>query len=489
MKFKVFVSGNQSELREERFAVKDAIINTGIFREFFEVFIFEDVAAAGNNPASRYLNELKNSNIYLGILGQKYGFKADDGLSATEKEFDTFINSVSSGEVLIFIKGDNNLKRDEDTRKFFNKIKESLVYRRFESLDDLKCQVTYSLEQFLINNGLIQTGPFEDRINPEADYSAIDEKEVKDFLQKRALKLDVDIPEGSIYETLQNRLNVLKEFNGEYMPTNAALLFFSLQASDYIPQNEIRIARYQGVTRFRTIDNLEIKGSVYGILKEVEIFFKRNTRLANKIVDFKRVDIPEYPYDAIREAIINAIAHRDYNSLGAPIMFSIFDDRVEISNPGGLLPGMNINKLDGHHASRNQRICEIFHQTKDMEKYGTGIGKMKKLMKEHGLEEPEFSEEGDFFVVKFYGPGENILDLVSDIPDDRMVDLKELGLNDRQIKALEIMVNEGKVFTNSLYQETFEVSRNTSSRDLMGLIEKNQAQIIGKGRYTQYKAT
>jgi ATP-dependent DNA helicase RecG len=161
---------------------------------------------------------------------------------------------------------------------------------------------------------------------------------------------------------------------------------------------------------------------------------------------------------------------------------------VEISNPGGLLPGMSINKLDGHHASRNQRICEIFHQTKDMEKYGTGIGKMKKLMKEHGLEEPEFSEEGDFFVVKFYGPGENILDLVSDIPDDRMVDLKELGLNDRQIKALEMMVNEGKVFTNSLYQETFEVSRRTATRDLKGLIEVNMIHMSGIKKGTKYVA-
>ncbi len=61
MKYRVFVSGNQSELREERFTVKDAIVNTGIFREFFEVFIFEDIAAGGNNPASRYLNEVKNS--------------------------------------------------------------------------------------------------------------------------------------------------------------------------------------------------------------------------------------------------------------------------------------------------------------------------------------------------------------------------------------------------------------------------------------------
>ena len=121
------------------------------------------------------------------------------------------------------------------------------------------------------------------------------------------------------------------------------------------------------------------------MLDEVEVLFKRNTRLANKIVEFKRVDIPEYPCEAIREAVVNAIAHRDYTRRGAPIKISIFDDRVEVDNPGGLLPGLNIRSLEGVHETRNDKICSIFHGTKDMERYGTGIIKMKNLMKKHGL--------------------------------------------------------------------------------------------------------
>ncbi|MBI4650452.1 hypothetical protein HY745_04030 [Candidatus Desantisbacteria bacterium] len=146
------------------------------------------------------------------------------------------------------------------------------------------------------------------------------------------------------------------------------------------------------------IDSQEIKGTIYKMLDEVENFFKRNTRLANKIVEFKRVDIPEYPFEAIRESIINAIAHRDYTRMGAPIMVSIFDDRVEVRNPGGLLPGLNIKKLEGNHVTRNEKICNIFHETMDMERFGTGIGKIKKLMKEHGLSVPDLSEEGDFLL-------------------------------------------------------------------------------------------
>lgn len=198
------------------------------------------------------------------------------------------------------------------------------------------------------------------------------------------------------------------------------------------------------------------------------------------------VDIPEYPFEAVREAIVNAIAHRDYTRTGSPIMVAIFDDRVEVSNPGGLLPQLNIKKLEGRHATRNESVCAIFHETMDMERFGTGIGKMKKLMKEHGLSLPEFSEEGDFFVVKFYGPGEKILDLVPGIPGHRQTDLKKLGLNERQIEALRLMVNEKKRMTIAAYVSVFkEISSKTAIRDLKQLIDSGFVQKVGykKGAY------
>jgi ATP-dependent DNA helicase RecG len=224
------------------------------------------------------------------------------------------------------------------------------------------------------------------------------------------------------------------------------------------------------------------------MLEQVEAFFLRNTRLANKIVEFKRIDIPEYPVEAIREAVINAIAHRNYNRRGAPIMVAIFDDRVEVRNPGGLLPGLNIKKLEGTHATRNQAICNIFHETMDMERFGTGIGKMKKLMKEHGLPAPKFSEEGDFFIVKFYGPGDKILDLVPSIPEHRQTDLKKLGLNDRQIEALRLMVNDKKTMEILVYCERFQVNEKTARRDLKELINTGLVEKIGSTKGAFFKA-
>ena len=169
-------------------------------------------------------------------------------------------------------------------------------------------------------------------------------------------------------------------------------------------------------------------------------------------------------------------------------MVAIFDDRVEVRNPGGLLPGLNIKKLEGTHATRNQAICNIFHETMDMERFGTGIGKMKKLMKEHGLPVPEFSEEGDFFVVKFYGPGDKILDLVSSIPEHRQTDLKKLGLNDRQIEALRLMVNDKKTMEILVYCERFQVNEKTARRDLKKLIGTGLVEKIGSTKGAFFKA-
>ena len=154
------------------------------------------------------------------------------------------------------------------------------------------------------------------------------------------------------------------------------------------------------------------------------------------------------------------------------IMVSIFDDRIEVRNPGGLLPGLNIKKLEGNHATRNEAICNIFHETMDMERFGTGIGKMKRQMNSHGLTMPKFSEEGDYFVVKFYGPGDKILDLVPSIPDERQTDLKKLGLNERQVEALRLMVNEKQQMTNQDYRRIFKVTDRTALRDLNDLLEK-----------------
>ena len=108
---------------------------------------------------------------------------------------------------------------------------------------------------------------------------------------------------------------------------------------------------------------------------------------------------------------------------------------------------------------------------------------MKRLMREHGLKEPIFGERGSFFKVTFCGPGDRILDL---IPRAGVTDLRELGLNERQIEALRLMVNEGQELTNRDYREIFGVTYITAFRDLRQMVELNLVRAEGAGRGRKY---
>lgn len=489
-KYKIFVSANQKELHNERIAVREVVDSNETLRNYFDVFLFEELPAKGQIPVKEYLRQVSNSNIYMCIIGQEYGIIGKDELSATEREFKHFLKTQPKGEVIVFVKGDrlSDAERDKESKEFFEMIRSSFIYKRFKNADALKTQVLNSLISFLDDKGEFSKCPFDKVIRRDLEYETIDEQAVKYFLQNRAIKMKVAIPKITIKNFLVNTLKVVKKENGKLCPTNTAILFFGKDPSEHISHHEIRIARFRGTTRLSFIDSKEIKGQIYNMLDEVESFFLRNTRLANKIVEFKRVDIPEYPFEAIREAVINAIAHRDYTRRGTPIIVSIFDDRVEVSNPGGLLPGLNIKRLEGHHSTRNETICNIFHETLDMERFGTGIKKMKTSMEKHGLVDPEFLEEGDFFVVTFYGPGDKILDLAPSIPEHRQTDLKKLGLNERQIEALRLMVNEKAIFSNREYRDHFNVSNQTFVRDMKLMVRLGQIRSIDKGRSLKYLA-
>jgi ATP-dependent DNA helicase RecG len=99
----------------------------------------------------------------------------------------------------------------------------------------------------------------------------------------------------------------------------------------------------------------------------------------------RRREVPELPYDALREAIINAVAHRDYFQRGANVMVEVYDDRIEISNPGGLPKGLSPEEFGKRSVLRNPKIAGMLHRADYIEKMGTGVRKMQRLMSEAGL--------------------------------------------------------------------------------------------------------
>lgn len=163
----------------------------------------------------------------------------------------------------------------------------------------------------------------------------------------------------------------------------------------------------------------------------------------------------------------------------------VFADRIEVNSPGGLPPGVTLTNIERQHVLRNPLIANYLYDIFYIEKWGTGITRMRQLMREYGLVEPRLEDLGDFFAVTFYGPGDHILDL---IPEEGVTDLRTLGLNERQIEALRVMVNEGQELSNVAYRQMFDVSKNTATRDLQSLVETGWVKVQGTGKGTRYRA-
>ncbi|MDR3223289.1 MAG: DUF4062 domain-containing protein [Methanobrevibacter sp.] len=479
IKKKIFISSNQSDFEKERREIKDFIENDPLYANYFEVFIFEDTHATGISPQKVYLDKVKNSDIYIGLIGENYGTKNENGISATEEEFNEFIKGPNKTNTYLFILED--IKKDKDTEKFIKKARD-FTYSKF-TRNNFEKKIKESLSNFLEKNKLLVNPEFDSRIVFNGSCLDIDMVELNSFLIKS--DLSNDILSENIKNTLLNKLQIFEEVNNEIKPKNVAILFFGKNIQKFLPQHEIRLTKFSDDEGTEILDSIDLKDPIYSMLKKCKNFIISNTKTAQEIIGFDRKDINEYPYDALREGIINAMAHRDYNIDNVPILFSIFRNRIEIISPGKLLPPATLEDLGLIPVHRNKKICELFRETKDMERRATGIRKMQRIMKEHGLKQPKFEEIGELFKVTFYGP-EKMEDLFKSKKNSS--NLRELNLNDRQISALEYMINNNKELTANLYAKLFNISRPTASRDLNKLVNLDLIKRHFNGKFNEFYA-
>jgi ATP-dependent DNA helicase RecG len=183
-----------------------------------------------------------------------------------------------------------------------------------------------------------------------------------------------------------------------------------------------------------------------------------------------RIETYEYPREAIREALLNAVAHKDYSG-GVPIQIKVYKDRIMIWNDGQLPDNWTVSNLLKKHASKpyNPDIANTLFRSGYIESWGRGIEKMMNYCKEAGIPEPSYTFEASDFLVEFR----------KDIYHEEY--LTELGLNERQIKAVLFAKENGKI-TNSDYQELNEVSKSTATRDLSDLVNKTTFELQGSGK-------
>jgi ATP-dependent DNA helicase RecG len=301
---------------------------------------------------------------------------------------------------------------------------------------------------------------------PVPNVSANDLKdETFDFFKKRAL-ISKRIDESILTENNKNILENLKLTDNYYLK-RAAILLFHPNPEKYVTGAFIKIGYFQDDTELVFQD--EVNGNLFEqIEKTIEILFTKYIKAIISYDGIYRVETYEYPKEAIREALLNAISHKDY-AYGYPIQISVYDDKIMIWNEGGLPENWSVEKLFHKHSSkpRNPDIANAFFRTGYVEAWGRGTIKIVELCKKHGLPTPEYKNEGSDFWIIFK----------KDILNEDY--LKSLELNDRQIKAVLFLKEKGKI-SNKKYQILNDCSRNTASNDLSELLYKKI--IISSGK-------
>lgn len=182
---------------------------------------------------------------------------------------------------------------------------------------------------------------------------------------------------------------------------NGAVLFFATKVRHFFTQAYITCLLGKGRDKVHILDRKDFEGGIVDNIEDAMRFIERNTRLAYKIEKLQREEIPEYPMAALREAVTNAVMHRDYFQAGANVFVEVYSDRIEVSNPGGLPKGLDLNELGTRSVRRNTLISDLLHRIGFIEKAGTGIRRMREGAVAHGCEEPVF-KGGSFFSATFW---------------------------------------------------------------------------------------
>lgn len=179
---------------------------------------------------------------------------------------------------------------------------------------------------------------------------------------------------------------------------NTAVLFFIKDPARFIPQCAVTCVAYKGNIKVDILDKKTFEFDIITNIDEALTFLKRHLNVSYEIKEKQRKERLEIPEVVLREAIVNAVAHRDYFEKGAAVMVEIFSNRVEISNPGGLPKGLNPKDFGKRTLARNPLIAALLNRAKYIEKLGTGIQRMRQEMAGAGLPEPGFQFDGFFAI-------------------------------------------------------------------------------------------
>ena len=317
------------------------------------------------------------------------------------------------------------------------------------------------------------------------EHAIIPDASLADFREDLIRRVSDKIEPGLSPRDALIRLRLAEPSNGHLRGTFAALLLFAKDPEKWHPKAHVEYLRFRGVSRehgakLNVIGRQSIVSPLVELPEKIVAAVAPHIGQRQALYDLFFTERAEYPKDAWEEAIVNAVAHRDYGLRGTPIEIHHYDDRIEVMSPGTPVPPMNITALrggGGGHASRNPLIVRVLTLTGLMREIGEGIPRMFFEMAENGLHAPEFNERphGCLTVTLRNAP----------IWDEKtrawLARFKDKQLSPNQLRLLVLARQQDARFTSAHYQKMAGIDIYTASQDIKDLIRKGIVRLERKG--------
>jgi predicted HTH transcriptional regulator len=392
---KIFISSVQKEFAAERKALAAYLAGDPLLRRFFESFLFErDIPASDRRPDAVYLDEVRNCDLYIGLFGDDYGWENSKGFSPTHLEYK---EATRLGKTrLIFVKGSTDEGKHPKMQALIREVGTQLVRRRFRKTADLLPDVYASLVDHLEATGNLTRAPWDARAARKATLDDLDSENVARFVRRARKARNFPLPVEAEMTEVLTHLNLLDDGK----PTNAAILLFGKYPQRFCLPSEVKCAHFHGTEVAKPIPSYQVyKGTAFELVDQAIDFVmsKINARVGTRELGPQAPVTYEIPRDVVAEAIVNAVAHRDYNSNGS-VQVMLFTDRLEVWNPGTLPKALTLADLRRPHSSipGNPLLAEPLYLTKYIERMGTGTRDMIRKCLAAGLPEPEFTLTDSF---------------------------------------------------------------------------------------------
>jgi len=503
-KLRIFVSSVQKELEDERLIVQNLVNTDAFLSAHCTSVLYEFEPASPDRALEGCLLSLDGCQVYLLIVGIEYGTPVG-GLSITHAEY--LRAKKRKLPVLAFIKGDRRVKREDGISKLLAELDaDGPKYKRFGNVIELQKEVRAALVKLLKDRfGIVPTSD-ENQI-AEQTIEATSAFESRTLNRMRWQDLDLSVARTLMASAERRKPDELSNddllagaslrglvwydpASSEHYATAAGIVMLARDPSAVFPQCRILADAYRstepdGDPR----DHEDIRGPMPTAIDRAIDFIDRNTRHPMRIVGLNRVRLDEYPVDGLREALVNAVAHRQYEDAGRKILLEVFSDRVVLSSPGLPPKPITIASLRrGNYrpCSRNPVLAQCLSYFHRIEERGSGFRRMHDHMLNHGLDQPLLGTDMGYFQITFPGPGENIERLRA--PEKRVMvtPAVEARLNDRQKEMAKLLL-KGMELTSRECEARYGVTRPVVSRELGNLVELGLAVRVGAGRSIRYR--